>query len=134
MKRKRKRKKTSNYSRGTFAKINFSFSLIELLEENIDSFNYLSLSSSSSLLVVSTKVGGIPEVLPSNDTQSDIMILCEANVTGRFLSNFIFEIFLSMIKMFSSVFVRQLIESHSVKFQMQLNGMRKSKIGIHGIG
>ena len=33
-----------------------------------------------SLLVVSTKVGGIPEVLPSQDTQSDIMILCEPNI------------------------------------------------------
>ncbi|CAF3533298.1 unnamed protein product [Rotaria sp. Silwood1] len=37
------------------------------------------------LLVVSTKVGGIPEVLPSNDTQSDIMILCEANINDVFI-------------------------------------------------
>jgi len=41
-------------------------------------------------LVVSTKVGGIPEVLPSNDTQTDIMILCEANINGKLI--FIFEI------------------------------------------
>ncbi|CAF0732358.1 unnamed protein product [Adineta steineri] len=37
------------------------------------------------LLVVSTKVGGIPEVLPSEDTQSDIMILCEANINDVFI-------------------------------------------------
>jgi len=36
-------------------------------------------------LVVSTKVGGIPEVLPSNDTQTDIMILCEANINGKLI-------------------------------------------------
>ncbi|CAF4161618.1 unnamed protein product [Rotaria sp. Silwood2] len=37
------------------------------------------------LLVVSTEVGGIPEVLPSNDTQSDIMILCKANINEVFI-------------------------------------------------
>src|SRR4051812_11483800 len=52
-------------------------------------FNYRSFSLSR-LLVVSTKVGGIPEVLPSNDTQSDIMILCEANINGRLFSSGLF--------------------------------------------
>ncbi|CAF1120054.1 unnamed protein product [Didymodactylos carnosus] len=37
------------------------------------------------LLVVSTKVGGIPEVLPSNDTNSDIMILCEPDVQAVYI-------------------------------------------------
>ena len=31
---------------------------------------------------MSTKVGGIPEVLPSDDAKSDIMILCEPNIDG----------------------------------------------------